>query len=639
MKDTRAARIVLVVLSPLVFFVALESFFWLTGLFRPPRLLEKVEHDGRAYYTTNPSYGRLFLARADVPAPPPIWVAAEKPPGVRRVLLLGESAAAGFPMTDHHLGRLVQARWNALHPGTPVEVINLSMVAVNSHALREFAREAMVLEPDMVVLYAGHNEVIGPFGPAAKFGPALTSPALTRLSLAIRRTRVGRAIESLLASFSGETPPAWQGLDEFRGVRVAYDDPALDAMLRQTEKNFRDIARRALQQGAKVLFCLPAINLNDWPPPASEPPDPGGVDAVLAAQDAGGFSGFRSAALVYDAAQRREKSGDPARAWPLYRRAADLDLQRFRADSRVRGLQEKIAADSGPDVAAVDTDRWLHELNPAFAGDREFFLEHVHLTFAGRAAVASLIVDGMGALWGIAPFDPSAANAAAWWQAFPATERDLRARLLFTGYDEHDMWSLAWKLLRLGVFADAPGLAARRDEFAAKVRELQRRAILEWDTTALVVAYDRAALANPDDPLVHFTAGRLLGLRGEGTRAEEAFQRGFALQPANAEGRFNHAAMHLMRGDLEAARATIERLKQFDARVAGLAKMEAAITLREGNLSAAATLLADHLRQSPRDAEALRLLAQIQERLGDTPAAERTRARLAEIEAQMPRAP
>ena len=157
-----------------------------------------------------------------------------------------------------------------------------------------------------------------------------------------------------------------------------------------------------------------------------------------------------------------------AHAWPLYRRAADLDQQRFRADSRVRGLQEKIASDSGDGVALVDADRWLHELNPGLTNDREFFLEHVHLTMTGRAAVAELIVDGMAALWGVVPRDESAGSAAAWWDNFPSTAKALRRDVFFTGYDEHDMWSLAWKLLRLDVFADAQGLVQRRDELAGR---------------------------------------------------------------------------------------------------------------------------------------------------------------------------
>ncbi|MEX1045111.1 MAG: tetratricopeptide repeat protein [Chthoniobacterales bacterium] len=628
-------KIVLVVLAPLVFFALLEGFFLVTGLFRPPRLLEKIRHEGEEFFTTNPHYGRLFLARTDVPSPPPLWVAAVKPAGVRRVILLGESAAAGFPMTDHHLGRLVQARWNARFPGESVEVINLSMVAINSHALREFAREAMVLDPDMIVLYAGHNEVIGPFGPAAKFGPPADSPALARSALAVRRTHTGRAVESFLGLFAGkEAPPPWRGLDEFRGVNVLHDDPALDRMLVNTEANFRDIVRRARRHDTAVLFVLPAINLDDWPPVGSEPPETGGVEAVLAAQETGDLSGFRSAALVYEAAQKRRADGDPARAWPLYRRAADLDTQRFRADSRVRELQRQIASDSGPDVAAVDADRWLHEMNPGFTTSREFFLEHVHLTFAGRAAVAELTVDGMAALWGLAPRAESPEAAAVWWARFPAAEAEARRDVMFTGYDEHDMWSLAWKLLRLEVFAGAPGLEERRDALAEKVRELQSRAVLGWDTTDLVIAYDRAALQNPADPLIHFTAARLFALRGEGQRAEQAFAAGFALQPNFADARFNYAAMQIQRGRIDEARAAMDALRRFDPDLSGLAKMDAAIALREGDAATAASLLQRHLRGRPEDAESWRTLATLQQRLGQNAAAEESLVRAEKVEYQ-----
>ncbi len=618
-----AARLALAIVAPVVFFLALEGVLRLTGLFRPPRLLEKVRHEGETYYTTNPAFARLFLGRANVPSPPPIWVAAKKPEGVRRVILLGESAAAGFPMTDYHLGRLIEARWRARFPGEPVAVINLSMVAVNSHALREFAREAMALDPDLIVLYAGHNEVIGPFGPAAKFGPPASSPALSRLSLAVRRTHTGRAVESFLRLFAGkERPQQWRGLDEFRGVSVAHDDPALDAMLVNTEANFRDITRRAIKHGAKVLLVAPAINLADWPPVGSEPPEAGGVEAVLAAQDAGDVSGFRSAALVYEAAQKRQADGDLSRAWPLYRRAADLDTQRFRADSRIRALPQKIASDSGPDVAAIDAGRWLHELNPTFAHDRDYFLEHVHLTFGGRAAVAELTVDGMAALWGLAPRDEGPDAVAAWWQSLPQAEAEARRDTLFTGYDEHDMWSLGWKLLRLGVFADAPGLVQRRDELAAKVRDLQRRATLGWDTIDIAVAYERAQLQNPRDPLTHFTAGRLFGLRGEGVRAEEAFQRGFALQPNYNDALLNHAAMQMSRGDTETARASLAALEKYDPQANGLIKMQAAVAMREAELPEAAALLQKHLALNPGDAESWLTLSEIQLKLGDFPASE-----------------
>ncbi|MGA0853636.1 MAG: hypothetical protein ACO3RK_02345 [Luteolibacter sp.] len=408
-------------------------------------------------------------------------------------------------------------------------------------------------------------------------------------------------------------------------MEVKHDDPALDIMMANAEANFRDIVRRALDHNAKVLIAIPAINLTDWPPVGSEPKDLGGIDAVLSAQDTGDFSGFRSAILLYEAAQKRQSDGDLARAWPLYRRAADLDTQRFRADSRVRDLLRRIASESGADVAAVEADRWLHEMNPSFTNDREFFLEHVHLTFAGRAAVAELVVDGVASLWALSPRAASSESVAGWWEAFPKVEKQLRHDVYFTGYDEHDMWSLVWKLLRLGVFAEAPGLAQRRDELAERTRELRQEAVLGWDTAGLIAAYERAQLQNQNDPVTHFTAGRLLGLRGQGVRAEDAFQRGFALQPNSPDGRLNHAAMQVAQGDLERARVSLATLRRYDPQAAGLLRMEATIALRDADLPAAAQLLRQHLARSPNDTGSWLTLSEIEMKLGDHDAAKQSR--------------
>ena len=69
---------------------------------------------------------------------------------------------------------------------------------------------------------------------------------MARLALAVRRTRVGRAMESAIGAFipSSVASGEWRGLDEFRGVRVAHDDPAMarPTRVRRTAKAKRAIA-------------------------------------------------------------------------------------------------------------------------------------------------------------------------------------------------------------------------------------------------------------------------------------------------------------------------------------------------------------------------------------------------------------
>jgi hypothetical protein len=47
-------------------------------------------------------------------------------------------------------------------PGWLVEVINTAMTAINSHVIREIAKDCVRLGADFWVVYAGNNEVVGP---------------------------------------------------------------------------------------------------------------------------------------------------------------------------------------------------------------------------------------------------------------------------------------------------------------------------------------------------------------------------------------------------------------------------------------------------------------------------------------------
>lgn len=75
----------------------------------------------------------------------------------KRVLLLGESVAAGFLYAPAF--RPAQALETALMAalGEPVEVVDLSKIDLSSQELAELAGRATALEPDALVVFAGNN--------------------------------------------------------------------------------------------------------------------------------------------------------------------------------------------------------------------------------------------------------------------------------------------------------------------------------------------------------------------------------------------------------------------------------------------------------------------------------------------------
>jgi len=608
-------RLALVLAGPVVFLALLEGIFFLSGRFEPVHVLCKVKHEGRNYWATNPDYGPFALRRSDAPMPHHIWIPEEKKPDRLRVVLLGESAAAGFPSEEYSLGRMARVLWNDRFPARPMEMATLAMVGAGSHLLRQFAAEAMQMKPDVLVIYAGHNEVIGPYGPASQFARGLSSGWLARLSLAVRNTRTGRAMESIIdtaaRAMAGDEEKSWQGLDEHRDARLAADDPSLDTMLVQTRDNFRDIIDIATRQGCKVLVCVPAVNLNDWPPMASDDEE------------------GRSAAQEYALARQLEAAGRMPEAWPRYRRACDLDLLRFRADSRVRQAQRDVVAQSSsPDVALVDADRWLHEWHPAFAGDRGFFLEHVHLSFEGRVAVAALIADGIAELTGEA--NPSGvgregyAGVADWWEGFPSRVQATKDRVLFTEFDDAYLWDATQRLLAMKVFSGLEDIDARRRDAAAKAEGLRAQGDAAWTPAAVEQAREKAAALEPEDGWVDLKAAEILAnlgafpqARGHIATAKEKF-------PRLAQVRMALAQESMRDGEARLALRHLEDMGELLPSGAKPAAIYADAYLAAGDPAGAIPHLAKMARVDPQKADNWSRLAEAQVAAGRTDEAMRT---------------
>jgi len=543
-----APRLLLILAGPIVFFGLLEGALYFTGGFEPLSVVRQVKHQGKMFWTSEPAYGRFVLQRENAPPPQQLWLPVDRQPGRLRVVMLGESAVAGFPLEEYNLGRMTRVLWDERFPDEPMEMATLAMTGINSHILRVFAREAMQLEPDVVVLYIGHNEVIGPYGPISRFAGALPSENLAQLSLWVRNTRIGRGIERALDGIAARMAPAdgsrWQGMDEYSDARLAADDPALDRMLGQTRENLRAIIRMALDRGSKVLVCVPAVNLTDWPPMAT---DEGPADI--------------SAQAAYAKARELAAAGRREEAWRLYRQACDLDLLRFRADSRLRQMQRELVEEfATPDAALIDVDFWLHEWNPVFRSDEDYFLEHVHLTFDGRVAVASLIVDGLAELTDCAP--PAGVgrhdygDVDLWWQSLPRRVEHARDALLYTDFAEGQMWAGVDSLLGMSVFAGLEGRDSRHAAAGDRANDLFFATRKQWDPERMRAAYDKAKKLNSDEWVDH-SAAELWGFldqHDESWRALRAahekypffrFVRKNMAERAIREGRYDEAFEHL----------------------------------------------------------------------------------------------
>ena len=193
--------------------------------------------------------------------------AAKKPDDTFRVFVLGGSTTAGFPYPLHgSFANLLRVRLEPHLPGRRLEVVNCGLTALNSYAVVDFVEELADYDPDLYVVYAGHNEFYGALGPASRvaFGK---SRAWVRTLRWVVDLRISRLFSEAIESVRGDPDPVegqtlMGAMVGRTGIREG--DPTWTATLEGYEANLEQIVREA--GGVPLLFCEVVSNLRDQYP-------------------------------------------------------------------------------------------------------------------------------------------------------------------------------------------------------------------------------------------------------------------------------------------------------------------------------------------------------------------------------------
>ncbi|HMP72937.1 MAG TPA: tetratricopeptide repeat protein [Kiritimatiellia bacterium] len=536
----RLFKLLLIFLGPLLLLALMD------GLLPDPakdshRPLLQVKDGDAVWWTTNPRFGSFVFPRDAGPALPPLWVPAVKNEGEVRILVLGESAAEGFPLSAFSLARVLDAVIRELNASATVRVMSLAMTGINSHHLRLLGRAGMeALQPDVLVIYAGNNEVIGPYGPASVFSSYQPSLWMIRAHLHARSFRVFRKLE---AGWSGRRSgdSTWRGLEEFQGVAIAFDDPRLEPMYRHARSNLADLLKEAERRRIGVVVCTMGVNLTDWPPMDSEP-EPEGFDPP----QVGAPEQVRSATQAYRIAEGlgQEEVWEMAQRW--YHRARDLDLARFRADSRIQHILRELATARSYGRLLVDIEQRFEERSSGLT-DADRFYEHVHLTLPGRVVVAREIVRALGEHgW----LDLGGTNV---YEVLAGASSAIPDTLLFTPMDELQALRLVRDFYRWPQFVGQLDSGERIDRLEQALARLQREDIPLWTVERLIEAEGQAAARWPDDPWRLAMAGRHALSMGRPDVALAWLEQGLNVLPVLLQARIDAARAAMQLNDLERA--------------------------------------------------------------------------------------
>ena len=499
-----ARRSVTVAAVCLLLLLAAEAGLRLAGFGHPSSFFVD-EPDGVTH--SNHYFGRLYYPPELVRGAYPSRFATEKPPGTKRLFVLGESAAAGYPEPAFSFSRILASFLLRACPETSWEIINTGVTAMNSHAIRLVATECARYEPDAAIIYMGNNEVVGPYGPGSLLGGRAVPLPVIRAVTWLRSTRTGQALQAFADWImrSGR-PDNWSGLDMFQNAKVAADDPALQRVYHNFESNLRDIIGVFRARGVPVILSTVSSNMTDCPPLGS-----GETNAAALASYQQGVA-HRSAGRIPEAAD-------------ALRLARDADTLRFRADSRINSIIKKVAAEESIPLVDAEEEFLRVELT-ASPDDAPLFFEHVHFTFEGNRHLAAASGRELVNLWQeqMPCLRPDVFSAVTRDQA----AADLGYSALAEGYSIGSIVAMLGK----PPFAGQLGNMDRIAGWNAKLREIEGL-LTDPYLAGTIRQLEQAVEQRPRDGSLWYWLARHYEDRKRWSEAETAYRRSLEVLPGN----------------------------------------------------------------------------------------------------------
>ena len=535
--------------GPVVFFLVLEGALRLAGYgYRTPFFVSQ-EVNGQTVWVDNWQFGWRFMPRTLARSPRPLAMPKEKPAGTTRIFVLGESAALGIPTPAFGFSRMLGVLLRERFPDRKFEVINVSVVAINSHVILPIARECARRDGDLWVIYMANNEVIGPFGASGILGGQAPPLPVIRASLALKTTRVGQLLDAGFQWLRGgsEGSPQWQGMQMWKET-VARDDPRIGRVQDYFQRNLNDILKTGEQAGLPIILSTVACNLKDCSPFASRH-QPGLTPDQLTAWEQAFQAGlgleaggkWAEALAQYQLAARLDERyaelqfrlgscflalGQATEARQHFQRAKDEDGLQFRPDTRLNEtIRSLAAAHSAAGVRLLDAEEIFARSSPVGIPGEDLFYEHVHLTPAGNYLLARATAElAAGVLAGGNSNQP-ATNSSAW-----LTQAECEQRLGMTDWERLQTVQLVEELLAEPPFTAQSVYSNQMSKVRAELKRLRPAARPAAVRNAL--AQVQAAVArDPTDVELLRNLAPMLEASGDARGAEQRWREVTRLLP------------------------------------------------------------------------------------------------------------
>jgi tetratricopeptide (TPR) repeat protein len=379
-------------------------------------ILRTVSFSGRTYYNMNPQVKGRYFSRVEFnPATSMDYFEIPKPAETFRIVCLGGSTTAGYPYGyAGSFPTCLQQRLRYLFPEKAVEVINFGITATNSFTVRDLALDMDEMEPDLLIVYDGHNEFYGALGVASR---EVVAPArwVTLLYLKLIRWKIVQLSRDMFNAFGGSlaeedsTGTSGTMMERLaRGRSIPYGSDMYEAALDTYLANVADVARYWRERRVPVIFSSQVSNLRDlrpFVPGGSEALSPdmheavkywydrgilafdqGKPDSALAAFLRGLTRDSLRADIQYDLGRCYVALGHMDKALRAFELARDYDQLRFRMSGEFNRALGETAGREG--ALFADMEGAFRSSSPDSIIGKELILEHLHPNDTGYFLMA-----------------------------------------------------------------------------------------------------------------------------------------------------------------------------------------------------------------------------------------------------------
>ncbi|MBI9071466.1 MAG: tetratricopeptide repeat protein [Melioribacteraceae bacterium] len=380
MKKSTAAKppkwfYLILIVIPILFFVLLEISLRLAGYGTNIKPWIPINS---SRLILNPEIAKKYFGNTqNIPFATEAIIDKNKKENSLRIFVLGGSSAAGYPyLSSASFAKYIRKGLNFTYPDKTIEVVNVSMSAINTYTLKDILPDVIEKEPDAILIYAGHNEYYGALGVASTESMGST-PFLINLMLEFDDLKTVQLTKNIIAGIfssvsntNSDTGTLMARISE--GKLVPFKSDLFDRGIEQFENNLDEMLKLINENNIPVYISTLVSNIRDQSPFVSNR-----------------SYKYPSADSIYNKALELKSSGIIEDS--LFVFAKDLDELRFRAPEDIN--KKIITLGTKYNCKIIRGD--LLFKNYALEGlvGNDLMIDHLHLNVKGYQLLGKFFLE------------------------------------------------------------------------------------------------------------------------------------------------------------------------------------------------------------------------------------------------------